>query len=394
MRPENRLRPKSAAFWLSCLTFCLAALASFASEDRAAVASSDAETARKVGAELARLGGAPAMKEVLDLAGRVPPSDDALYWSLLGTAASFVDRAGLEALGKAIRAHAEKPLARDLLYALGANPSPQCVFALSPILDGGPTDLRILAVSKLAKIHTPQAVDALIAVLAREEKSGRGEPGPVAAIAADGLAAMTGQEFGTGSVNWKGWWEKNRKKPLRAPGETYSGGGTGTAVDSLRLDRLRREGLVGLEKAPPGAIVVLTAVYTKRLQQDLNNDKIESVLERMRIPHTVVRREDFSTYDLSKACALLINCAQFHEFCICPDCKPGGDKTNRLYRCTGCNKHIMFSAKLSDPEIKKIANFVQRGGFLFCEDWTVKEVVERTVKEAEEVIRRLGTKVG
>jgi hypothetical protein len=32
---------------------------------------------------------------------------------------------------------------------------------------------------------------------------------------------------------------------------------------------------------------------------------------------------------------------------------------------------------LSGEDIKKIATFVQNGGYLFCEDWTVKEVVER-----------------
>lgn len=343
---------------------------------RAALASRDSEAVRKAGVEVSRIGGAAAMKEILDLVSRIPPSDDAVYWSLLTSAASFVDRPALEALGKAIRSGASKPLARDLLYALADNPSPACTAALAPVLKDGPSDLRILAVTKLARMHVPAAADALIAVLAEEEKSRRGEPSLVAAIAAEGLAAMTGQEFGTNSVNWKGWWEKNRDKPLRAPGESVASH-TGTAVDSLRLDRLRREGFVGVEKAPPEAIVVLTALYTKRLQRDLNNDKIESVLESMRIPHTVVRREDFAAYDLSKACALLVNCAQFHEFCICPDCKPGGDKHNRLYRCTGCNKHILFSAKLTDPEVKKIAAFVQKGGYLFLEDWTVKEILER-----------------
>lgn len=343
---------------------------------RAALVSRDSEAVRKAGVAVSQIGGAAAMKEILDLVSRIPPSDDAVYWSLLASAASFVDRSALEVLGKAIRSGASKPLARDLLYALADNPSPACAAALAPVLKDGPSDLRILAVTKLARMHVPAAVDALIAVLAEEEKSRRGEPSLVAAIAAEGLAAMTGQEFGTSSVNWRGWWEKNRDKPLRAPGETVASH-TGTAVDSLRLDRIRREGFVGVEKAPPEAIVVLTAVYTKRLQRDLNNDKIEDVLERMRIPHTVVRREDFATYDLSKAGALLVNCAQFHEFCICPDCKPGGDKHNRLYRCTGCNKHIPFSAKLGDPEVKKIAAFVQRGGYLFCEDWTVKEILER-----------------
>jgi hypothetical protein len=97
----------------------------------------------------------------------------------------------------------------------------------------------------------------------------------------------------------------------------------------------------------------------------------------MGVPHIVVRREDFADYDLSEAGIVLINCAQYHEFCICPTCIPGGDKNNRLYKCTGCNKHIKFSAKLTEPEVKKLANFARSGGFLFCEDWVVQELLER-----------------
>jgi hypothetical protein len=45
--------------------------------------------------------------------------------------------------------------------------------------------------------------------------------------------------------------------------------------------------------------------------------------------------------------------------------------------CSDCNKHDIFKSELSGEAIKKLHDFVMRGGYLFCEDWTIKEVVER-----------------
>ena len=97
----------------------------------------------------------------------------------------------------------------------------------------------------------------------------------------------------------------------------------------------------------------------------------------MGIPHTVVHREDFDKFDLRETGAILINCAQSNKFCICPTCKPGGNRNNRLYRCTGCDKHIVFDPSLSADAVEKIKKFVLAGGFVFSEDWIVKEFVEK-----------------
>ncbi len=321
------------------------------------------------------------MKQLLGLLGKIPQAEDAIYWSVLTGAASFTDRPALEALGKYIKENARSAVARDLLYGLAENPSPECVFALRPVLLEGPDDVRALAATKLGRIHAPESVDLLIEILVKEEKGRKGAPSDIAWLAADGLSRMTGQEFGPVSINWEGWWRQNRQKPLRSASEAEGAFGTGTAVDSLRGDRLRREGFLGVEKAPREAVVVLTAVYTRELQRDLNNDHMEAVLERMKVPHTIVRREDFQQYDLSSAGIVLINCAQFHQFCICPTCKPAGNRKNRLQRCEGCDKHILFSAELKAQDVEKLVNFVKGGGFIFAEDWVVKELVEKAFSD-------------
>ena len=136
------------------------------------------------------------MKTLLGVIPRIPESEDAVYWALVRGAVSFVDRPGLEVLGKLIRDQSSRSLARDLVYALADNPSPECVHALEPIALKGPMDLRILAATKLSKIHSPASVEILIAILESEEKTSRETPSDLAWIAAEGLAAMTGQEFG------------------------------------------------------------------------------------------------------------------------------------------------------------------------------------------------------
>ncbi|HLU49300.1 MAG TPA: hypothetical protein VK116_14490, partial [Planctomycetota bacterium] len=54
-----------------------------------------------------------------------------------------------------------------------------------------------------------------------------------------------------------------------------------------------------------------------------------------------------------------------------------GNQQNRLYKCTNCNKHISFTAAFTGAQIQKLQDFVKGGGFVFCEDWVVKELLER-----------------
>ncbi|MFP6738270.1 MAG: hypothetical protein VCD34_05970 [Planctomycetota bacterium] len=321
------------------------------------------------------VGGKKSIAGLLKLTNSVPLGSQTVYWSLLEGISSFVDKPALGELGSYIYKNKSKAIARDLLHALQTSRTRNVVYALSPIIRKGPDSLRLKAIKKLARVRNHEAVDVLVEVVEIEEKKSREEHTAVMVAAAEGLTMITGQQFGTSAVNWGGWWKTNKDKPLRVSSHGNSSQATGTVVD--HLSGLRKKGFIGLEKAPKKGIVVISAVYKKKIRRDLNNDHMEEVLRRMGIPHTVVHREDFDKFDLRETGAILINCAQSNKFCICPTCKPGGNRNNRLYRCTGCDKHIVFDPSLTADSVEKIKKFVLAGGFVFSEDWIVKEFVEK-----------------
>lgn len=324
-----------------------------------------------------KVGGEKAITGLLKLTASVPPGSQTVYWSLLEGISSFVDKPALKELGEYIYKNKSRAIARDLLHALQTSRTRNVVCALEPIIRKGPDSLRLKAIKKVARVRNHEAVDILVWVVEGEEKKSRENPTAVMVAAVEGLTMITEQQFGPSAVNWGGWWNVNKNKPLRISSSSSArpSESTGTVVD--HLSGLRKKGFSGLEKAPKNGIIVLSAVFTKKVRRDLNNDHMEEVLRRMGIPHTVVHREDFDKFDIRKTGAILINCAQFNKFCICPTCKPGGNKNNRLYRCTGCDKHVIFEPKLSADSIEKLKNFVLGGGYVFSEDWIVKEFLEK-----------------
>lgn len=338
----------------------------------------DAEALEAALGPLIESGGRSAARGLLSLVQRVPPGRDRLYWTLVEGVASFKDADALQQVGSFLSQRRSRGVARDLVYALARNRGRHVVGSLAPLLEKPPDDLRRMVAESLGRVPTPEAVEALIGCLERLDKDGKADSS-LGDVVAESLAWLTGKRFGPNAVNWRGWWKAHPDHPLRAGGRSNGDGDTGTAVDSL--SGRRRAEFVGLEKAPKERFVVLSAEYTKETQRDLNNDHMEEILDRMGVPHIVVRREDFLGHDLSRCGAILINCAQFHRICICPDCKPAGEKNDRLYRCSGCDKHIPFSAALTGEQIAKLRGFVAAGGYVFSEDWAISEFVEKAYPE-------------
>jgi hypothetical protein len=136
-----------------------------------------------------------------------------------------------------------------------------------------------------------------------------------------------------------------------------------------------------LTKIPEDLVVVLVADHTDKDTDkfDHNFDHIEKTLDKINIPHSIVMKTEFDTtkYKLDGKMALLINCNMFRDHCLCPNCKPGGDKTLRLFKCVDCDVHDPQNNLLSDAAVKKIREFVEQGGYLFTEDWILEEVLER-----------------
>src|SRR5690606_12278174 len=109
----------------------------------------------------------------------------------------------------------KRPIARDLFYALAGNSTRHVITALGPVVRDANDDLKVLAAKHLATLPASESVDVLIAALEAEEA--RKNPDPESLVVRTivwSLATLTGQEFGANSVNWKGWWSKNREKGL------------------------------------------------------------------------------------------------------------------------------------------------------------------------------------
>ncbi len=342
---------------------------------KASLVAGDAAALDKACARLARVGGARAIDGLLSLLGKIPPAEDGLYWSLAGGIVSFGDEDALECLGDFLQKHARNAVTRDLLIALARNPSPHVAAAMESLARSGSPEVKLLVAERIGRIRSPRSVDALIEILKDEEKKKPDRPTELMRRAVHGLEFITGESFGPSSVNWEGWWKRNRNGRLGGEGAAARRH-TGTAVDFLDADR--DAVFVGLEKAPPQRVVVLSAKFTKAFRWDFNKDQIETVLDSMKVPHTVVRREDFLDFDLATTSAIVINCTQYLELCLCPKCKQGGKVAGkRAFQCVGCNEHHMHSARLDDAAIEKLRDFVLRGGYLFCEDWNVKEIIPR-----------------
>ncbi len=342
---------------------------------KAALVAGDVAALDKASTRLARRGGSRAINGLLTLLGKIPPTEDGLYWSLAAGIVSFGDEQALEELGQYLQKRAKKPVTRDLLIALARNPSPHVAAALESLARTGSLEVKLIVAERLGKIRSPRSVDALIEIVKAEEKGKPDRPSELMRRAVRGLEFLTGQNYGPSSVNWEGWWRRNRNRRLAGEG-AKSRRHTGTAVDFLDSDR--NEVFVGLEDAPPRRVVVLSAKFTKEFRWDFNKDHIETVLDDMKIPHLVVRRENFMDFDLSTTSAIIINCTQYIELCLCPKCKQGAKIAGkRAFQCVGCKVHEKHSARLSNAAIAKLRQFVLSGGYLFCEDWNVKEIVPR-----------------
>jgi hypothetical protein len=351
-----------------------------------AVAKNDHGQVKKLVKALQKRGGEDNQKLILSVLAAVPSDAENIYWTLIEAACTFKDKAALTALGEYILKKPKAPQVHDLVYALGKSQSRRVIHALSPIALKGPDALRDLAVCKIGKVYTKESVDLLIRILKKEEESYKDAmaQSKLIHVVNHMLIAMTGHRIQPSSINWEGWWAVNREKTKVRPrkkGDRAKKGSTGTVIDDLE-DPKEAEEYFG--EAGPLSVVVLSAKYKnsrdkgiKLKRDDYNNDHIEDVLDRMKIPHTVVRRQKFDKFDLRRTGVLVINCTQFHKQCVCETCSPGQGRNNRLGPCTGCSKHVEWSARLSAKNIKKIEKFVERGGFLFGQDWVIKEVVEK-----------------
>ncbi len=334
----------------------------------------DLDRVDAIALELADRGGAESVKTLVSIAKKIPPGDEGLYWRLVRAAASVRDEAGVLELADAIVDGAKQSISRDLLFRFQSNRSPRAAKLHARVLEKGPADLRLMSADQLAAIETVESVDVLLEALAREEK---GKDVEVKEHVLRALEVITGANCG-GASDWQKWWEVQRPNGLPKKEGEATPGATGTVVDDL--EGARKWEYPILEKLKPGDVLVARTDCKKDpTGRACNFDAIEDVLARMKIPHKVVLKKDIDkgTVTLDGVKVLVVTCTMILDHCVCPTCVPGGSPSMRLVQCTGCDKHDIVNHKFSAESIKKIVAFVERGGYLFTEDWGINDVLVR-----------------
>ncbi|MFC1706254.1 hypothetical protein ACFL59_05435 [Planctomycetota bacterium] len=321
--------------------------------------------------DLIKEGGKDAAKAVMSLAKKLPAGvAENAYWQLIQGLAEFRDNQGCTYIGDQITKMKSAGLARDLMFALQSNHTPGVLELHRKVLTKGASDLREMSAQQVGSIRLVESVDLLIDVLAVEEKKRR--KSDLLIHVERSLERLTGAECGPAHA-WRGWWEPRREKGLP---ERTGGSNTGTVVD--RLDPYSSK---VLEKMEAKHVLVLTChCVPEKGEHQHDFDHVENLLSRMNTPHTIVRRKEFekaSYKGLREAWVLLINCTMVENHCVNPNHKAGAKTTMRMHQCDGPGAHKIVNHSLSDIAVKKIKDFVERGGYLFTEDWVLYELLEK-----------------
>ena len=310
--------------------------------------------------------GKAAARGLLELAAGLPPGREGAHWQLLRATAALEDARALDALEAFLRKGEPAGLARDLLFALQGRKGPGHVALFGALLkdEKAPRELRVLACDRLGEAATPEAMDALLRALEKEQGKGSDLERQARAT----LVALAGEDMGEVS-NWKGWWEQHRGQPLpvrREPPPTAPKGGGETVRGTL--DPAREGGLSTLTRAR-GRVLVLRGSWT-------NYDQIEKVLARLGVTHEVMTKKAFLA-DMEAAlkgtAAVLLNCTQWSA-CVCPTCKPGAALA-RGPACGGCDKHDIQKDSFPPAAVERIRAFVRGGGSWFSEDYGLNELL-------------------
>ena len=344
-----------------------------------AALSGDAASLAEVLRTIGKMPGREPAAAVLSSASSLSRGPDDIYWFLLQGVAGFKGPDAFTEMGEFVVRYRSKPISRDLLNSLRKCKSKYVNRVIRRVLADCPADMQLMAVDIAAEVPVRRTVDILLPVLARENLKDRGGKKPETALKLaiiSALEALTKQTFGNSLINWQGWWAKAREqglKVIRDEADDY----TPTTGLARPLDPVRARQFLGLEQMPAGSVLVIKGP-TAANGNDTNFDHIEHLLQRIRIPHEVVEKGELEnpSFRLDGVAAIFVNCTQIHKFCQSPGHTAGAYTGKRLHRCEGPAPHDTVQFKMKQEAIEKLVKFVERGGYLFTEDWGLVEILE------------------
>jgi hypothetical protein len=327
---------------------------------------------------------APAAKTMLSaMRGNHSPS---IYWMLVNGVASFGSPEALGEVTKMVLSNKSSPVSRDIVAALQGNRTSGCDGALATILREGSPDLQVLVVEHMMDVGKKETVQAVIDVL----RKGGSSPDLTRRLFRV-LNVICVETYGETLSNWEGWWNANKHKDwslLKAKPKGSTAGGTGTVCDDLGKHRDSE-----YEKLKEGKVLVIGGKEGCKCKQGHDLDSTERICEKMRLKVEYVNKIDFAkpTWTMAKLdeyVAILCNCTHLEEHCICPKCRKGGggESGNRLVRCPTCDcGHKSAKYVMEEPGLIKLRKYVDGGGYLFTEDWALREILCVKFKEFVDV---------
>ncbi|RTZ91508.1 MAG: hypothetical protein DSY92_04370 [Planctomycetota bacterium] len=343
-----------------------------------AAMSGDAAALAEVLRTVGKLPGREGTAAALSTAASLSSGPDDIYWFLLQGVAGFKGPEAFTEMGEFVLRYKSKPVSRDLLNSLAKCRSKYVNRVIRRVLERGSTDMQLMAVDIAAGVPVRRTVDVLMPVLEREaakERGGKRPPTPLKLAIISALEALTRQQLGDSLINWQGWWNKAREQGLKVIRDEADDH-TPTTGLARPLDPIRARQFLGLEEMPAGSVLVIKGP-TAANGNDTNFDHIEEVLERIRIPHQVVEKGELEkpSYQLDGVAAIFVNCTQINKFCGNHNISLGY-VGNRMGRCGGPPPHDTVQFKMKQEAIEKLVKWVEKGGYLFTEDWVLVELLE------------------
>ena len=370
----NRLLIPIAGIIFICMVFSIPLSAGNPAQDlQSGVQKKDSEKVKKAVEELVLQNDVKACNGLLD--ALTPPPDTGIYWTILQGISRFTNSDAISKVTTFILNKKDKDIGRDLLGAMKNNHSPNILPLLKEVLEKAPEDMKTESLHQLGGIQTKESLEVLFNFIKTLDEKNDKE---MVKETISSLKRITGMDKGNYPASWLQWWEENKGKEVGEiiKPKTAAGG----VINSVKDYR----DMTGVEDLPKEKVfVVRNDRCDKHHQSDRNYDKIQDVLTKMGVAHTVIGKSELESdsFNWKEAWALIFNCNYYKDLHCGKDCKGGGVSTGaRTEGCVGTGDHMNHDTELSKKTIQKIKEFVESGGYLFTEDLNIREIIVRAFK--------------
>lgn len=357
-----------------CLIFGISLSAGNPAQDlQSGVQKKDSEKVKKAVEELVLQNDVKACNTLLD--SLTPPPDASIYWLIMEGISRLTSSEAISKVTTFILSKKDKDIGRDLLGAMKNNRSPNILPLLKEVLEKAPDDLKAECLHQLGAIQTKESLEVLFNFIKTLDEKNDKE---LVKETISSLKRITGVDKGNYPASWLQWWEENKDKQIGdiIKPKTAAGG----VINSVKDYR----DMTGVEDLPKEKVyVVRNDRCDKHYQGDRNYDKIQDVLTKMGVAHTVLGKSELESdsFNWKGAWALIFNCNYYKDLCCGKGCKGGGGAVGaRVEGCTGTGDHMTHDTELSKKTIQKIKEFVESGGYLFTEDLNIREIIVRAFK--------------